>query len=191
MKDLKKDSFSFNSISGLGNQVQSKEANSGQVSVEDILAPSKQHDSQLKQCCSKAEVLLVDDFVFNLMPLRVVIELQLNKLCDEAENGRIAVEMYRRNMEKTCCNVRYKIIFTDIEMPELDGVEELVQIKALEKQYRQANPSLNQVEVVMVSCYDDAELIQRCHKLGAIDYLTKPVNAEKIKSNCAKVFGRL
>ena len=70
------------------------------------------------------------------MPLRVVIEIQFDKVCDEAENGRIAVEMYRRSMTKTCCNKRYKIIFTDIEMPELDGVEELIQIKGLEKELR-------------------------------------------------------
>ena len=77
-------------------------------------------------CCSKSEILLVDDFVFNLVPLKVIIETHYDKLCDEAENGRSAVEKYQESMTKTCCNVRYKIIFTDIEMPELDGVEALV-----------------------------------------------------------------
>ena len=40
-------------------------------------------------------MLLVDDFVFNLMPLRIVIETNFEKVCDEAENGLKAVEMYR------------------------------------------------------------------------------------------------
>ena len=141
-------------------------------------------------CCSKAEILLVDDFVFNLMPLKVVIETNYNKVCDEAENGRIAVDMYKESMTKTCCDVRYKIIFTDIEMPELDGVEELVQIKQLETQLRLQNPKLEPVRIVMVSCYDDADLIKKCIKLGAKDYLTKPVNAEKVKANCESVFGQ-
>ena len=56
----------------------------------------------------------MDDFVFNLMPLEAIIVGQFEKKCDQAENGKIAVDMYIANATKTCCNVRYKIILTDI-----------------------------------------------------------------------------
>jgi CheY-like chemotaxis protein len=63
-----------------------------------------------------------------LIPLRALIEHQFGLKCDEATNGLIAVDMYIRNMAKTCCEVRYRVIFTDINMPEMDGITEAQQI---------------------------------------------------------------
>ena len=40
-----------------------------------------------------------------------------------AENGLIAVEKYQKNMTKSCCDVRYKVILLDIQMPVMDGIE--------------------------------------------------------------------
>jgi len=36
--------------------------------------------------------------------------------------------MFKANMEKTCCDVRFKIVFTDLNMPNLDGIEAAKQI---------------------------------------------------------------
>ena len=80
--------------------------------------------------------------IFNLMPLKAMIEADFGKVCDEAMNGLVAVEMYYHSMTKTCCNVRYKIIFTDIQMPEMDGIAELTLIKHHEATLRQKNPTL-------------------------------------------------
>ena len=33
------------------------------------------------------------------------------------------LEMYLANMTKKCCNVRYRIILTDVNMPRMDGIE--------------------------------------------------------------------
>ena len=43
--------------------------------------------------------------------------------CDQADDGVKAVEMYMSNMQKTCCNVRYRLILTDLMMPRMDGIE--------------------------------------------------------------------
>mmetsp|Transcript_26392 Transcript_26392/g.32947 ORF Transcript_26392/g.32947 Transcript_26392/m.32947 type:complete len:94 (+) Transcript_26392:219-500(+) len=75
-----------------------------------------------KRCCSQAEVLLVDDLLMNLIPLKYIIMKNFRRGCDEAVNGLIAVDMYKRNMTKTCCQVRYRVIFSDIQMPEMDGI---------------------------------------------------------------------
>ena len=58
-------------------------------------------------------------------------ELMLNY--DEAHDGDIAVELYKKNMEKTCCDVRYKMILTDINMPKMDGITETVEIMKYHK----------------------------------------------------------
>ena len=33
------------------------------------------------------------------------------------------LKMYLDNMHKTCCDVRYRIVITDINMPRMDGIE--------------------------------------------------------------------
>ena len=70
------------------------------------------------------------------------MEDNINVKCDEAINGKIAVEMYQQNMSKTCCDIRYKLILTDIQMPEMDGISEAIAIKQLERTLRQTNPDL-------------------------------------------------
>ncbi len=97
----------------------------GVIEQHENLVPDKEmghKDEEEKECCSKAEVLLVDDILFNLIPLTAIVESTVNKKCDEASDGLIAVDMYYRNMTKTCCNVRYRLILTDIQMPNMDGI---------------------------------------------------------------------
>ena len=63
--------------------------------------------------------------------------------------------MYFRNMTKTCCDIRYRVIFTDIQMPEMDGIAEAQQIQEHQKILRRKNPSLPEVLIVMVSAFDN------------------------------------
>jgi CheY-like chemotaxis protein len=44
---------------------------------------------------------------------------------DEATSGQMAIDLVKKTLEKTCnCRNRtYKIIFMDIQMPEMDGTE--------------------------------------------------------------------
>ena len=62
--------------------------------------------------------------------------------------------MYYRNMTKTCCDTRYKVIFNDINMPEMDGITEVRLVLEHEKVLRKKDPSLPMVKIVMVSAYD-------------------------------------
>jgi len=152
------------------------------------LKKSRQIEEENKTCCSKAEVLLVDDVLFNLLPLKAIIESKYKRKCDEAVNGLIAVRMYNRNMTKTCCDVRYQVIFTDIQMPEMDGISEAKQIQADEIALLSRNPNLPKVHFVMVSAYDDEETIQKCKDIGINDYIPKPVTILKLGPICEKVF---
>lgn len=73
-------------------------------------------------CKCDAVILLVDDNPFNLIPLKYMISCDLKLSFDEADDGDVAFDLYKKNMAKKCCSVRYNIILTDINMPRMDGI---------------------------------------------------------------------
>jgi len=62
------------------------------------------------------------------------------------------------------------VILLDINMPRIDGVEALRQIKA--------NPKTHRIPVIMLTTTDDPREIDRCYELGCNVYITKPVEYE-------------
>ena len=59
------------------------------------------------------------------------------------------------------------VILLDINMPRIDGIEALKQIKA--------NPATFRIPVIMLTTTDDPREIDRCYELGCNVYITKPV----------------
>ena len=74
-----------------------------------------------------------------------MVEDMYGRKCDEAVNGEIAVNMYKENIAKQCCQVRYKAIFTDIQMPVMDGLTEAREIRSHEQAISQSIPDFEQV----------------------------------------------
>ncbi|MDL2214332.1 response regulator [Clostridia bacterium OttesenSCG-928-O13] len=72
-----------------------------------------------------------------------------------AENGQVALELYHRS--------RYDLVFTDIEMPVMNGIQLIEGIRA-------QNPGQR---IVIISCHEKFEYAQRALKLGVEDYLIK------------------
>jgi CheY-like chemotaxis protein len=62
------------------------------------------------------------------------------------------------------------VVLMDINMPRVDGVEALRQIKA--------NPNTHRIPVIMLTTTDDPRDIDRCYELGCNVYVTKPVEYE-------------
>lgn len=63
------------------------------------------------------------------------------------------------------------VILLDINMPRLDGVETLRQLKA--------NESTRKIPVMMLSTTDNPREIERCYELGCSVYVTKPVEYQQ------------
>ncbi len=59
------------------------------------------------------------------------------------------------------------VILLDINMPRIDGIEALRQIKA--------SPETHRIPVIMLTTTDDPREIDRCYELGCNVYVTKPV----------------
>jgi CheY-like chemotaxis protein len=59
------------------------------------------------------------------------------------------------------------VVLLDINMPRIDGIEALRQIKAA--------PETRRIPVIMLTTTDDPREIDRCYELGCNVYITKPV----------------
>ena len=60
------------------------------------------------------------------------------------------------------------LVLLDVNMPGIDGVEVLRQIKA--------DPEKKRIPVIMVTTTDDPREIKKCYELGCSVYVTKPVD---------------
>lgn len=79
-----------------------------------------------------------------------------------AENGAVALEMMK--------DIHYDIIISDIKMPELDGVTLLQKVK------EQAPDTF----VILVTSYGSTETAINAMRLGAIDYILKPIDFDEL-----------
>ncbi len=106
-----------------------------------------------------ARLLIVDDNKVNRLLLARTLELQGHSVA-LAENGRVALEMLRREP--------FDLLLLDIEMPEMDGLQVMEQLKS--------DLQLRDVPVIVTSAIEGLDNVVRCIELGAEDYLHKPVN---------------
>ncbi|MEM8873456.1 MAG: response regulator [Planctomycetota bacterium] len=105
-------------------------------------------------------IMLIDDDPDCRMLVRDALdETGVNFDATEAENGADALAVLRRGAPPD-------LIFLDLEMPRMDGLETLERIKS--------DPRLHHVPVVMMTGVDDAERINAAAELGANSYTVKP-----------------
>lgn len=71
-----------------------------------------------------AKIIIVDDAAFMRLNLKQIMEGLGHEVIAEAENGKEAIEKYK--------NKKPDIIFMDITMPEMDGIEAVEKIKEID-----------------------------------------------------------
>ena len=80
--------------------------------------------------------------------------------CATAENGQEAINQFHKD--------NFSLVITDIKMPEMDGIELLRRLKAMD-------PTLI---VIMVTAYAEIEVAVEAMHLGADDFILKPIDLE-------------
>lgn len=88
------------------------------------------------------------------------------------ENGREALD-YVHCKDAHVGRGEALVVLLDINMPVMDGIETLRQLKTDERTRR--------IPVMMLTTADDPREIERCYELGCSVYLTKPVEYEKFR----------
>jgi CheY-like chemotaxis protein len=107
----------------------------------------------------KAKVLIVDDEPFNVDYLQQELE-ECNYELLTAANGREALDKIKRELPD--------LVLLDLMMPVLDGFAVLTQLKA--------DPNLREIPVIIISAANNSRSVVRGIRMGAEDYLTKPID---------------
>ncbi len=108
-----------------------------------------------------ARILIIDDERSIRNTLKDILEFEGYKI-DLAENGKMGVQM--------ALSTTYDLIFSDIKMPEMDGIELL---ETLHKEEVEA-------PIVMISGHGNIETAVECIKGGAFDFIEKPVDLNRL-----------
>jgi CheY-like chemotaxis protein len=108
--------------------------------------------------CSMAQILVVDDVPTNIA---ILVELlRLEHSTQVATSGEKALALAAGDSPPD-------LILLDVDMPEMDGFEVCSKLKELDKTRR--------IPVIFVTAMDDHINEEMGFKLGAVDYITKPV----------------
>ena len=84
--------------------------------------PSENND---EGCECQPRILVIDDNQFNIMAVQVMIKENFQLETDQALNGELGVAAYKEGFDRPCgCENRaHKLIFMDVSMPVMGGIE--------------------------------------------------------------------
>ncbi len=108
-----------------------------------------------------AHILVIDDERSIRNTMKDILEFEGYKV-DLAENGKSGVQM--------ALNTTYDLIFSDIKMPEMDGLEVLAKLHQEEVE----------APIVMISGHGNIETAVEAIKGGAFDFIEKPVDLNRL-----------
>jgi len=118
----------------------------------------------------RPKVLVVDDEMGPRESLRMILKPRYEIAV--ADSGEAAL--------KTLSTFRPDLIFMDIKMPQMDGIELLRRIKG-------TDPS---IEVVMITAYASLETVKNALTHGAFEYLIKPFSRQDLEETARRALAR-
>lgn len=117
------------------------------------------------------KIMIVDDAAFMRMMIKNALSGNGYTNLVEAADGEIALETYK--VEKP------DLVIMDITMPNMDGLQALQAIKALDKN----------AKIVMCSAMGQEAMVVDAIRFGALDFIVKPFKPDRILQTVSKVLG--
>ena len=110
------------------------------------------------------KIMLADDEGIVIDALRFIIEKEFGDECviESAKTGRSIIELAER--------FRPDIAFMDIQMPGINGIDAMKEIRTFSRK----------MVFIVVSAYDKFDYAKEAINLGVMEYLTKPINKERV-----------
>lgn len=125
--------------------------------------------------------LIAEDHLMSRRILKELLSPQFD--CDIAVNGQEAIDSFQLAHES---KRPYDVIFMDIMMPVVDGLEALLCIRTLERKLE--IPHSLAVKVIMTTALDDPRTVVRSfNECEADAYIVKPLSRQKLASELRKL----
>ena len=120
----------------------------------------------------KIRLIIADDQGLIAQSIKFVVEsmAQDMEVLALAENGRIAIELVEKE--------RPDVVLMDIRMPDIDGIEAT---RIIHKKYPK-------IKIIMLTTFDDEELIRSSVLAGSVGYLLKDISTEELITAIRAVF---
>jgi len=106
-------------------------------------------------------ILITEDDRAIRRAIRDILEMEGHQI-DEAENGEEALKKFE--------DVSFDVLFCDIKMPKMDGLELMRALRELG----------HQPEIIVMSGHGNIEMAVKALRLGAYDFIEKPLNLNRI-----------
>ncbi|MCC5641672.1 PleD family two-component system response regulator [Nostoc sp. CHAB 5824] len=115
-------------------------------------------------------VLIVDSKEFNRQQLRLLVE-QSGYRVVEAKDGTEAMNVFHQ--------LHPDLVLLDAIMPDMDGFECCSVLQSIEEN--------KHTPVLMITELEDTELIERVFQVGAMDYVSKPINWQVLRQRVRRL----
>lgn len=126
---------------------------------------------KIKNIKTKNSVLIIDDEEDILSSCKAVLEDEDYDV-ETAKNYEEAIKIFESK--------KIDLVFLDVWLPNVDGLDILSNIKE----------KYNNTTVIMMSGHAGVETAVRATKMGAYDFLEKPISISKLLSSCDEVLNK-
>ena len=126
----------------------------------------RQQVVELRKYTKNMNVLLVEDYLILQKSLQKIF-LSFFSSVDTASNGFDGVKLYK---DKITQNLKYDIVFSDIVMPNMNGIELSRKIKDIDSE-----------QVILIfSAHQDSNFLLELINLGIKRFISKPISLENL-----------
>lgn len=110
------------------------------------------------------KILIVDDEKFIRNGISAIISNNFPELfqIELAKNGQEALEIMKK--------IEFDLVITDINMPFINGIDFIKEIRQI----------FGELDIIVISGYDEFEYARQCMKYGVKNYLLKPINDKEL-----------
>ena len=141
------------------------------LGLEDSINSQEENNSDLKDL----RILVVEDMDVNLEVISTLLDMYGIK-SQRAENGKVAVDML-----KSIQPTDYDVVFMDIQMPVMNGLEATREIRKLE------NPYAAGIPIIAMTADAFSENVAECFEAGMNGHIAKPIDINNVIKELRKI----
>jgi CheY-like chemotaxis protein len=129
---------------------------------------------------NEIEIILVEDNMDDAtLAIHSLRQSRITNKIIHLKNGDEALRYFFSNLNGEKCSDAPKIVFLDLKMPKIDGIEVLTKLKS--------DPLTQSIPVIILTSSNEDPDIERCYKLGANSYVVKPIEFENFSNQITQL----